>query len=138
MSTSIAQDKNYSFYQLYQLDSIASSPSIGRHFGALYFDFLQLVEAELVEADTSTRRLVRYFEQVFAQFFIDACIAYEQKRNIPLPAWRKYFENNDLNPEQYNLLGTNAHLNGGLAEAIAKSYTPEEWKKLKSEYVLFN
>ncbi len=114
------------------------SESIGKHFGALYFDFLQLVEAELEVADTTTRRLVRYFEQVFAQFYIDACIAYEKKQIIPLPAWRKYFENNELNAEQYNLLGTNAHLNGGLAEAIAHSYTPEEWKKLKNEYVLFN
>ena len=36
------------------------------------------------------------------------------------------------------MLGTNAHLNGGLAEAIANSYTPEEWKQLKKRYVLFN
>ena len=133
-----AQGKNYSFYQLYQLDSIAKSPSIGRHFGALYYDFLQLVETALEHADTTTQRLVRHFEEVFAQFYIDACIAYENKKEIALPAWRKYFSRNDLSPAQYNLLGANAHLNGGLAEAIANSYTPAEWKMLKDRYVLFN
>jgi hypothetical protein len=133
-----AQQKSYSFYQLYQLDSIGQSPSIGRHFGALYYDFLGLVERELESADSTTRRLVRHFEQVFAQFFIDACVAYEKKQEIPLLAWRAYFADSTLTAEQYNLLGTNAHLNGGLAEAIANSYTPEEWKLLKKKYVLFN
>jgi len=133
-----AQSKSYSFYQLYQLDSLGQTHSIGRHFGSLYFDFLQLVEAQLENADTTTQRLVRHFEEVFAQFYIDACIAYEKKQEVTLPAWRTYFSDSTLHPAQYNLLGTNAHLNGGLAEAIANSYTPQEWKLLKKKYVLFN
>ena len=132
------QRKSYPFYQLYQLDSIAASPSIGRHFGALYADFLGLVEEQLTDADSSTTRLVRHFEQVFAGFFIDACIAYRDKKQIELPAWRSYFADTTLSAEQYNLIGTNAHLNGGLAEAISQSYTPADWQWLKAKYVLFN
>lgn len=138
MIQSSSQTKNYAFYQLYQLDSIGKTPSITRHFGSLYFDFLQLVEAQLEKADTSTKRLVRHFEMVFAQFYIDACMAYRDHQPIPLPAWRAYFTDSSLQPAQYKLLGANAHLNGGLAEAIAGSYTLQEWGQLKNKYVLFN
>lgn len=137
-SVSRSQNNTYSFYQLYQLDSIGRSSSPGRYFGALYFDFLQLVEARLHTADTTTQRLVRHFEAVFAQFYIDACIANKNNQSISLPAWKAYFTDTTLSPAQYELLGANAHLNGGLAEAIAGSYTPEEWKYLKKKYILFN
>jgi hypothetical protein len=132
------QPFTYPFYQLYQLDSIGRSPSFTRHFGGLYFQFLQLVESRLNDTDTVTQRLVRHFEMVFADFYIDACKAYRDQKQISLPAWRTYFSDSTLQPVQYKLLGTNAHLNGGLAEAIYNSYTPGEWKQLKKKYVLFN
>ncbi|MEO7984343.1 MAG: DUF5995 family protein [Bacteroidota bacterium] len=133
-----SQPQSYSFYQLYQLDSIGKSNSFTRHFGSLYFDFLQLVEKKLRSADAATQRLVRNFESVFAQFYIDACTAYQRHETIPLAAWRPYFRDSSLRFFQYYLLGANAHLNGGLAEAIARSYTPAEWISLKNKYSLFN
>jgi hypothetical protein len=132
------QTKEYPFYQLYQLDSIGKTSSICRHFGYLYFRFLQLVEKKLEREDTATQRLVRHFETVFAQFYIDACIAYGENAEAPLSAWRPYFTDSTLQFYQYYLLGTNAHLNGGLAEAIGGSYTPEQWKWVKQKYHLFN
>jgi hypothetical protein len=132
------QTKEYPFYQLYQLDSIGKTSSICRHFGYLYFRFLQLVENKLEKEDTTTQRLVRHFETVFAQFYIDACIAYGKNAEAPLSAWRPYFTDSTLQFYQYYLLGTNAHLNGGLAEAIGGSYTPEQWKWIKKKYYLFN
>ncbi len=132
------QHASYPFYQLYQLDSIGQSHSISRHFGALYSDFLQLIEKKLETADSITNRFIRHFEIVFAQFYIDACIAYSRNEQIPLPAWRTYFADSSLLFFQYYLLGANAHLNGGLAEAIAGSYTQTEWLFLKKKYVLFN
>jgi Family of unknown function (DUF5995) len=129
---------NYSFYQLYQLDSIGKSSSISCHFGELYFNFLLLVEKQLENADTATQLMVRHFEIVFAQFYIDACVAYKNHEQIKLPAWRAYFADTTLEPSQYKLLGANAHLNGGLSEAIAGSYTPDEWKQVKRKYYLFN
>jgi hypothetical protein len=133
-----AQNKSYAFYELYQLDSLSNASSPGRYFGGLYYDFLLLVEKKLENADTSTRRLVRHFEQVFARFYIEACDSFAEGRQVPLPAWRQYFSNTGLSRSQYYLLGANAHLNGGLAEAIAGSYSPAEWKRLKKEYGLFN
>jgi Family of unknown function (DUF5995) len=133
-----SQTSSYPFYQLYQLDSIGKTSSITRHFGKLYFQFLQLVEEQLATADTATQRLARNFEAVFAQFYIDACVAYEKHLPIPLPAWRAYFTDSTLESYQYYLLGANAHLNGGLSEAIAASYTPEQWKWIKKKYPLFN
>lgn len=135
---SYGQHKSYPFYQLYQLDSIGQSPSISRHFGSLYYNFLQLIEKKLETADSTTFRFIRHFEMVFAQFYIDACIAYSKNEQIHLPAWRAYFSDSTLQFFQYYLLGANAHLNGGLAEAIAGSYTQTEWMLLKKKYVLFN
>ena len=135
---SYCQQKSYPFYQLYQLDSIGQSPSISRHFGSLYFNFLQLIEKKLANADSTTKRFIRHFEIVFAQFYIDACSAYSRNEQIPLPAWRAYFSDSTLQFFQYYLLGANAHLNGGLAEAIAGSYTQAEWMNLKKKYILFN
>jgi hypothetical protein len=132
------QLKAYPFYQLYQLDSLGQTNSSGRHFGDLYFRFLSLVELKLAKEDSSTQKLVRHFETVFAQFYIDACKAYLERRKAPLPAWQTYFQDSALQFYQYYLLGTNAHLNGGLAEAIGGSYTPEQWKWIKKKYYLFN
>jgi|GEM_PF-3043100 len=136
--TSYSQQRSYPFIQLYQLDSLSYSPNISRHFGYLYFEFLKLVEAKLEKADTSTRRYIRHFEQVFAQFYIDACHAFVEGKDIKIPAWRAYFEDTTLSRGQYYLLGANAHLNGQLAEAIAGSYTAEEWPVIKKQYHLFN
>ena len=133
-----SQENNYSFYQLYQLDSIGHSPSIAKHFGDLYYHFLLLVEEQLKRSDTTTERLVRNFETVFAKLFIDACLAYKNGEEIKLPEWRKYFSDSNLQSIQYDLLGANAHLNGGLAAAIKGSYTSEEWKSIKKKYYLFN
>ena len=135
---SFEQKLEYPFIQLYQLDSLSRSPNITRHFGYLYYEFLKLVEAKLVTADTSTRRYIRYFEQVFAQFYIDACYAFVNNKEIPIHAWKAYFKDTSLQKGQYYLLGANAHLNGQLAEAIAHSYSAEEWPSIKKKYYLFN
>ncbi len=133
-----SQDTLFNFHQLYELDSIGKTNSISSHFGNLYYDFLLLIEAELSKSDTTTKRLVRNFEMVFAQFYIDACNSCKNNSNNFLPAWQAYFKDTTLQPIQYKLMGANAHLNGGLAEAIAHSYTPEEWKMVKGNYHIFN
>src|SRR5688572_17977073 len=134
----VAQNLTYPFYELYQLDSLASSPGIARHFGKLYGDFLRLVESRLENADTSTTRLLRHFESVFSRFYIDAAYEHHNKKPISHPSWKKYFEDSTLAPAQYYLLGANAHLNGQLSEAIFDSYTSAEWNTLKKKYSLFN
>jgi hypothetical protein len=137
-TSATSQVKEYPFYQLYQLDSIGNTQSVCKHFGELYFNFLQLVEQKLEKEDSATQKLVRHFETVFAQFYIDACVAYKNNAKAPLTAWQPYFIDSTLQFYQYYLLGTNAHLNGGLAEAIGGSYTPEQWKWIKKKYYLFN
>src|SRR4051812_35662793 len=99
------QRREYPFYQLYQLDSIGKSRSISHHFGWLYYNFLCLVEEKLEDADSSTVRLVRHFEAVFAQFYIDACIAYKNGQPIKHPAWQAYFTDTTLESYHYYLLG---------------------------------
>src|SRR5690349_9743107 len=122
------QSSPYPFYQLYQLDPLGHTHSIGRHFGDLYFHFLSLLEKQLDKEDSVTRKFVRHFDAVFAQFYIDACNAYSQNAKVVLPALQPYFVDSTMQFYQYYLLSTNAQLNGGLAGAIGRSYTPEQWK----------
>lgn len=127
----------YEFLQLYQLDSIANSYSPGRYFGSLYFTFLQSIEKQLSSADSFSKHLVQKFERVFAQFYIDACNAHETHQPIIIREWEPYFSYPGLQPFQYKLLGANAHLNGGLWQALTNSFSQEEMKALRNEFVIF-
>jgi Family of unknown function (DUF5995) len=129
--------RNYQFPQLYQLDSLASTNSPSRYFGNLYFSFLTAIERQLVPADSATKQMVRRFERVFAQFYIDACFAHERGQQPPLQEWRCYFSNRGLQPIQYKLLGANAHLNGGLWQALTQSFSQTEMTGLKAEFRIF-
>lgn len=136
-TSSITWTPAYEFLQLYKLDSLGNSSSTGRYFGSLYCGFLQSIEKQLASADSGTKQLVRHFECVFAQFFIDACNAHQQNQPISIQEWRAYFSEPALQPIQYKLLGTNAHLNGGLWQALTHSFTKDEMQQLKSEFVIF-
>jgi len=131
------QTSQYPFRQLYQLDSIGQSNSIAKHFGKLYFSFLGSIEQQITPCDPVRKKLIRRFESVFAQFYIDACMAYELHQPINTEDWKAYFSATGLQPIQYKLLGTNAHLNGRLWEAHANSFTLEEMKMLKNEFDIF-
>src|ERR1700750_2704567 len=78
----------YSFRQLYELDSLGNSNSIGKYFGNLYFTFLQSIEKQLAPANSTTKERVRRFEKIFAQFYIDACKAYECHQPIAIQEWQ--------------------------------------------------
>lgn len=121
----------------FQLDSIGKSNSSAKYFGRLYYDFLVRIEKQLVASDTSAQRLVRKFENVFADFFIDACVDCSHGSAINFPEWKPYFADTSLQEIQYFLLGANAHLNGGLWKAIVTSFTDDEMGQLKREFHYF-
>lgn len=121
----------------YQLDSIGRYGASSKHFGSLYYQFLYSIEEQLSHCDTNAQRLVRRFEKVFADFYIDACKSHKEKREIDLEEWDAYFKDSTLETIQYFLLGANAHLNGGLWNAVVKSFNAQEWAQLKEEYHIF-
>lgn len=121
----------------YQLDSIGNSNCYSKHFGRLYYVFLYSIEEQLSGCDTNAQRLVRRFEKVFADFYINACKSHSNKTTIDLQEWTAYFSDSTLEPIQYFLLGANAHLNGGLWNAVVRSFDANEWDQLKEEYGIF-
>ncbi len=137
LSGVVAQNKPL-YNTFYQLDSISHSNSIAKHFAGLYHAFLKSIESQVVTADTATQRLVRRFEQVFAQFYVDACHAHLHQREIKITDWQAYFSQNDLQPIQYKLLGANAHLNGGLWQALTSAFTKQEMDQLHKQFLIFN
>ena len=132
-----AQVKDLPRDPFFQLDSLAHSPSIGKHFGELYFVFLYQIEQQVHNLSPQAQVLVRKFENIFADFYVDACRSWQNKEQIEVKEWKAYFVDSSLQPVQYKLLGTNAHLNGGLWQALAHSFTQEEMNGLKKEFVIF-
>lgn len=133
----VAQSSHLPYEPFHQLDSISKSNSPSNYFGKLYYDFLARIESQLQNRDTVAQRLVRRFENVFADFFISACISSTRHEQIDLKEWEAYFADSSLQPIQYLLLGTNAHLNGGLWNALVRSFSAEEMKQLKPEFKIF-
>lgn len=121
----------------HQLDSIGKSNSHSKHFGRLYHQFLTGIEEQLGTRDSAAQKLVRRFEKNFAGFYINACQSYLNKEKIDLQEWQAYFSDSALQPIQYLLLGANAHLNGGLWNALVKSFTAQEMKHLQPEFHIF-
>ena len=121
----------------HELDSIGKSNSHSKYFGELYHRFLTGIEEQLSTRDTTAKKLVRRFENVFADYYINACKSYLNKEKIDLQEWQTYFSDSTLKPIQYLLLGANAHLNGGLWNALVNSFTAEEMKQLQPEFHIF-
>jgi hypothetical protein len=85
------QDARYPFKQLYELGSIGNSNSPARYFGNLYFHFLESIENQLGPTDSLKTNLVRRFEKIFAQFYVDAYIAHQNDQSITPSEWKAYF-----------------------------------------------
>ncbi|MFN2437807.1 MAG: hypothetical protein ABR503_01320, partial [Chitinophagaceae bacterium] len=83
-----------------QLDSLSKCTSISKHFGHLYYVFLSMVEEQLTGLDITAQKQVRNFEKVFADFYIDACKAHWQNKEINVGEWQAYFSRTDLTPIQ--------------------------------------
>ena len=73
----------------------------------------------------------------FAEYFFRAVNAHTTSNEVP-PEWKNYFNGNGLTPLQLKLIGTNAHINGDLWQALVNSFSLEEIKKLKPFYKNYN
>jgi len=132
-----AQNADAFVQTLRRLDSIQHSNTIARHFGGLYFEFLEHIEAQLQYKDSANKQLVTRFESVFAHFYIEAANAYNKGEPLPEGVWGHYFTDTGLELLQYKLLGANAHLNGELWQALTESFTAAEMTQVHAEFSIF-
>ncbi len=130
------QSTQYPFRQMYLLDSIGHSNSIAKHWAGTHFRLIQFAEEQFGTFDSNTQKLIRRFEAVYTQFFIDACNSYYLHQQIRMD-WQPYFSDSNFQPIQYKLLAVNADLNGELWQALCNSFTFQEMNMLKEEFKIF-
>ena len=126
----------YPFKQMYLLDSIGHSNSIAKYWADTHLRLILFAEEQLSTLDANTQKLIRRFEAIYTQFFIDACNEFQRNQQIRSD-WRPYFSDSALQPIQYKLLAVNADLNGELWQALCHSYTFDEMVMLKEEFKIF-
>lgn len=118
-----------------QLDSIASGPSVSRHFARLYTETVLLSLQHYQHQDPSRREFIRRFEERFAAFFFRASLT--EGNGDSSAVWKNYYSDSSRTPLQYQLLGINAHINADLSAALISTFSQEELRDNRKEFLRF-
>jgi len=118
---------------LHKLDSISASPSVSAYFSDLYFVTMVNAIRFFEKAHDSSRYVIRCMQTGFAGFFFAAADSFVQQKSIP-DAWQRYYADTTRTHLRHVLLGVNAHINGDIWQALARSFSYEELKKIRSLY----
>lgn len=117
-----------------QLDSLAKTTTVSRHFASLYLETTLIAIKFFNNAPAGEKQFIEKLEQHFAGYFFNAVTAAEKDRS---PVWQTYFRDSTLSPLQYQLLGINAHINGDIWQALTSAFSLSELKQFKKSYNRF-
>ncbi len=118
-----------------RLDSIASAPGVARHFARLYTETVLLSLQHYQREDPVHKEFIRRFEESFAGFFLSAAKTMGSgEEAVP---WKRYFRDTSHSPLQYQLMGINAHINADLSAALIRTFTEEELRSYRKEFLRF-
>jgi hypothetical protein len=117
-----------------QLDSLAKTTTVSRHFASLYLETTLIAIDFFNHAPAGEKQFIEKLEQQFAGYFFKAVTAAENDRS---PVWKIYFRDSTLSPLQYQLLGINAHINGDIWQALTSAFSLAELKLYKKSYNRF-
>lgn len=130
-----AQENDPDIRLAMQLDSMAATPDIHRHFAKIYSASVIRSIQHYQEASASEQYFIRRFEYLFAGYFFRAAASRGQGPGSE--AWKAYFLDSTLSPLQYQLLGINAHINADLSVALIEGFSTEELKTHKKTLLRF-
>ena len=118
---------------LFKLDSIAKSPSVSRHFAAIYFETTVGALDFFSHKEERIQQLMERLELKFADYFFQSAIAYRDNDEIA-NVWKAYYADSASSQLSYLLYGINAHINGDIWQALTTSLTVEEMEEIKPHY----
>lgn len=130
-----AQDDEPEIRLARQLDSLSKTNRLSRHFAQLYKETVQLSMQHYQAADKSERYFLQRFETAFAALFFrsDSTLG----KGAEDGAWATYYRDTALSPLHYQLLGINAHINADLSEALTRSFSLEELRIYRKDFLRF-
>lgn len=130
-----AQEKDPDIRLAIQLDSMAATPDIHRHFAKIYSASVLRSIQHYQEASASEQYFIHRFEHLFAGYFFRAAASRGQGPGAE--AWKAYFHDSTLSPLQYQLLGINAHINADLSVTLTEGFSLDELKAHKKTLLRF-
>ncbi len=132
----MAQVSNDEILLLQRLDSVQRNSSVSKYFAELYFKTTVEAANFFLNRNKKEKDFIARLEIRFASFFFQAAEAYRIGLAIPIE-WDSYFNNPDLLPIQYKLLGINAHINGDIWQALTSEFSLQEIQQNKESYLKF-
>ena len=130
-----AQENDPDLRLAMQLDSMAATADLHRHFAKIYTTTVLQSMQHYQRATENELYFIRRFEHLFAGYFIRAAASRGQEPGTE--AWQAYFHDSTLSPLQYQLLGINAHINADLSATLATVFTVEELQTHKKTFIRF-
>ncbi len=130
-----AQEKDPDMRLAIQLDSVAKTTTVARHFATLYRETVLISMQHYQQAVSREKDFIGKFEQTFADYFFRA--AANKGAGQTSGAWHSYFNDPSLSPLQYQLLGINAHINADLSAALVECFTQVELQAHKKSFIRF-
>ncbi len=130
-----AQENDPDLRLAMQLDSMAATADLHRHFAKIYTTTVLQSMQHYQRATENELYFIRRFEHLFAGYFIRAAASRGQEPGTE--AWQAYFHDSTLSPLQYQLLGINAHINADLSVTLTTGFSLEELKMHKKTLLRF-
>jgi len=119
----------FNFIQL--VDSIARGKQTASHFAIIYGRVMEEIQAGLPELDSASQEFVIRFENSFADYFLQACMDNENGVLPDSSGWKCLFTHPGAKGWQLALIGTNAHANRDLCQALVNHFTERDIRQYK-------
>lgn len=118
-----------------QLDSIHAGKGLSGHFAGIYTETVLRSLHHYQSVGTRERDYLLRFETAFAELFFRADST--KGRSAGSQAWALYYSDSSRSPLQLQLLGINAHINADLSVALISSFSLEELRIYRKDFLRF-
>ena len=118
-----------------QVDSIAHSSEMARHFCLVYSKTMKNIASQMQSMDNGAKMFINKFEIGFVDSFLNARVNNKNGNLSTASEWKCFFSNPTARPWQIVLLGVNAHTNVNIWQALVNNFSEREIRQYKKQYL---
>ena len=132
-SPSGADDCKFELSYLKQVDSIAQSTGMARHFSLIYSHAMRNVAEQVQSMDSNAMFFIKKFEIRFADYFLTAALDNKNGDLAATSEWQCFFSHPGARPWQLILLGVNTHTNVDFWRSLVDNFSEKEIRRNKKQ-----
>jgi hypothetical protein len=121
---------------LHKLDSASKASAPAKYFASIYFTTTEKAVRYYAGDHVTGRKLINRFEDNFAGLYFRSAAEYFSNSPVEDP-WKNYYADSMARPVKYKLYGINAHINGDIWKALRQSFSLDELKTVRKDYLSF-